>query len=178
MAVTVNYPLQFPDNSPALPVEYSPEQYNPYAQAGYLRPWYIGGTAVPANGDGSGGGVYQTWDFRASGNDTPVFITIVRLKVETSNIVAGLDAQCYTTVAADWDRPFATKVKIDNQVETMIPSDMITPSNPYAMGEGVANSTLSMTMAWSNNTSSKQYYITASGWISDRPFLTPTTFIP
>lgn len=176
MGVTVNYPLQFPDNSPALPVEYSPEQYNPYAQAGYLRPWFIGGSKVPATGDGSGGGVYQTWSFRASGDDTPVFVTITRLKVETTNTVSGLDAQCYS--GTDWDRPFTTKSHIDNQVETMIPANMITPMDPYAMGEGEANSTLLITMAWSNNTDTKAYYITASGWISDRPFLTPMTFTP
>ncbi len=174
--MSIVYPVlvKHPDNSPVVPIVGSPDQYNPFVQAGSLRPWTV--NSGEEYGDASGGTVRFTFEFRPAADDRPVFVTVNQLFVITNDP----NAQTITLASDgfDWERPLSEKMEIDVSVPYNKQNHLVVPSNPVTLGKGVTDDTLQLHLTFEVNTNLKRYEMFSTGFVSDRPFLTSRNTLP
>lgn len=167
--------VEFLDNAPSLPIVGSPPQFNPMVKAGFLRPWFVNGVDTFLTGDASGGTARFSFQFRPQADDEPIFASIVQMKVWTTDTNAQF---CQVTpLGANWSYPFRRQQELD-VTNTAIPRDLVTPDNPAVLGKGDTGVVLGFTVSFQINTDTKQYFMSAMGWVADRPFLTPINVLP
>lgn len=174
MSVVEALQLTYPDNSPVVPIVGSPEQFNPYVSAGSLRPWYVGG--LYSQGDASGGTYRFTWEYRPAADDRPVFVTVTQMFVTTGDSTA----QTVTLASAGdpWERPLFERIELDVQAPYYMNNHVVTASNPVTLGKGATGSALQLHTTFEANTNSQYYLMFATGFVSDRPFLTSRNVLP
>jgi hypothetical protein len=178
MSVTGIFPLLYPTNSPAVPVTGTPANFNPYADAGYLRPYYLDGATTGLTGDGSGGQVIFQWLYRPVAGDVPVFAAITQMTMYSTEATANSSVELSPSSQADWDRPVNKAITVDNQGAVLIANEIVKSENPLYLGKGVVGNVLQFNLKCSVNTNGQAYRFYGAGWVSDRPFITPTTLTP
>jgi hypothetical protein len=176
MTVTVALDVQYPANSPTLPLMgIAVSQNNPFVDAGYLRPWFAGGSHFPASGNTSGGSVKFTWSMRPRGNEQ-LYAAVTQLSIRTSEATAA-SYVTWNQDGDDWEKEPYRKGLIDI-AQTYIPLDLITPDVPYALGQAKSGTSGDLVLTHAVNTNGKSYTMDVRGWVSDRPFLTPLNVAP
>lgn len=177
MSVTVALNVTYPDNSPVAPVVGSPVQYNPYVDAGVLRPWFADGQGGYAGtGDGSGGSMRFTFPFRPAGDDRPIFVTIS----QAFGLTNSQEAQALTLAATGivWERGPHERSELNITAPYWFPKKLVEAGDPLTLGKGQTGDILEMVMTFEVNTNTAGYQIFASGFVSDRPFLTSRNILP
>lgn len=167
--------VEYLDNAPSLPIVGSPPQFNPLVEAGFLRPWFVNGVDNSLTGDASGGTARFAFQFRPQLGDEPIFATIAQLVVWTDDTNAQF---CKVDpLGANWSYPLHRQVELD-VTNTVIPTFLISPDNPAVLGKGDTGVVLGFTVSFQINTLAKIYFMSAMGWMADRPFMTPINVLP
>jgi len=171
VSVTTRLLVVEPDNSPTLPVVGSPVQYNPFVQAGALRPWSVYGFL---SGDASGGTAILDWEMRPTGNG-PMFVSVTQFAMRTDDTNA---QYARADGSGDpWEYSIYSKQAMD-VTTTWIPNNLIVVNTPRSLGSVKAGTTGNIQAVFQTNTNTKTYVVNARGWFSDRPFLTPLSATP
>lgn len=180
MSVLGVRPVQFLENTPVLPAVGSyPEQFNPYVQAGFLRPFYVNGFGTENDlvGDAGGGVVQFQFQFRPEADDKPIYMSFSDIVVKTTEPTSDQFVQLSASSSTEWEMASSRKV-IYPVTTTTLTVHLVTPDKPVSFGKGITNDTLEMHVSFETNTLADVYEMMVKGWICDRPFLTPLTLMP